>query len=257
MRVFLCVLLVTLVGCGAAFSDAADGGDSGTGEAAAEGSSGSSSGGSGSSGGGDAAGDSPGADSGGSSSGSSGSGGDGGDSGKSDSGTAAEAGCSTGSLSCNGQQPTTCTGGGTWQPIGNPCSGTTPACLNGSCVPSVSCTPSSLTCISSTELASCNASGQWVNAQCPAGCGSAPLVDWTECYCESPADCPAAFPYCVSVTAGSTTNFCTACNNCNGCCSATGQCLPGTANNACGPDGITCKDCTADGDTCNGGSSCL
>ncbi len=39
MRLFLCVLLVMLVGCGAAFSDAADGGDSGSAEGAVDGSS--------------------------------------------------------------------------------------------------------------------------------------------------------------------------------------------------------------------------
>ncbi len=251
MRLSLCVLLVVLVGCGAAFSDAADGGDSGPGEAAAEGSSGSSSGGSGSSSGGvDAAGDSPGTDSGGSSGGSSGSGGDGGDSGKSDGGT--DAGCSTGSLSCDGQQPTTCTGAGTWQPIGNPCSGTTPACLNGACVPSVSCTPSSLLCVSTMEIASCDAAGQWVTGQCPAGCTETSVVDWAECTCITDADCPTSFPNCI--TAGAT-KWCSACSGCNGCCSPLGQCMVGTADTACGVDGMTCKNCTVDGDTCGSGAS--
>ena len=257
MRLFLCVLVVTLVGCGAAFSDAADGGDSGSAEGAVDGSSGSSSGsssgGSGSSSGSvDAAGDSPGPgpDSGGSSGDGSGSGGDGGDSGSE--GGMTEAGCAVGSLSCNGQQPTTCTGAGAWQAIGNPCSGTTPACLNGACVPSVSCTPSSLLCISTMEIASCDAAGQWVIGQCPAGCTETAVVHSAECMCNTAADCPTSFSYCI--TAGAT-NWCSACSGCNGCCSPLGQCMSGTADTACGFDGMTCKNCTVDGDTCGAGAS--
>ena len=130
MRLFLCVLVVTLVGCGAAFSDAADGGDSGSADGAVDGSSGSSSGsssgGSGSSSGSvDAAGDSPAQDP-----------------ILADRAVMAADPAATaairerrrydrgrllgGWLPCNGQQPTTCTGAGNWQPIGNPCSGPRP-----------------------------------------------------------------------------------------------------------------------------------
>jgi len=40
---------------------------------------------------------------------------------------------------------------------------------------------------------------------------------------------------------------------CPGCCDGSGACQTGTANDACGPAGGTCTDCTAIGQTCVGG----
>jgi hypothetical protein len=68
----------------------------------------------------------------------------------SDASGASDAGCATGTLSCNGQQPTICTALGTWQSVGAPCSGTTfesdpVACVDGACV---QCAPSWTRCVS-------------------------------------------------------------------------------------------------------------
>src|SRR5580658_9759002 len=40
---------------------------------------------------------------------------------------ASDGGCALGTLSCNDQQPTICAGSETWQNVGAPCSGSTPA----------------------------------------------------------------------------------------------------------------------------------
>jgi hypothetical protein len=60
---------------------------------------------------------------------------------------ALDAGCSSGTLACNGQQPTSCADS-TWQTLGDACSGTTPMCFEGMCV---ECQPGSTGCSGSED----------------------------------------------------------------------------------------------------------
>jgi len=121
------------------------------------------------------------------------------DSGSAESGMVSDAGCSVGTLSCNGQQPTICTGSGTWQNVGNPCSGSTPACLNGACV---QCAPSSMQC-SGNSVETCNSTDQW-------GSGVA---------CSQPTpDCNLGACTCLESTcSGACVDEQTDNNNCGGC----------------------------------------
>jgi hypothetical protein len=78
-------------------------------------------------------------------------------------GSARDAGCLAGAMSCNGDQPEACLVSGTWGNLGAPCSGSTPACLAGICV---ACTPGSTRCASGTldsgaGTQACDAGGQW------------------------------------------------------------------------------------------------
>lgn len=41
---------------------------------------------------------------------------------------------------------------------------------------------------------------------------------------------------------------------CAGCCTATGACVSGTANPACGTTGHACQDCTTNGQLCSAGA---
>jgi hypothetical protein len=78
-------------------------------------------------------------------------------------GSARDAGCEGGTFGCNGEQPEACLLSGTWVSVGAPCSGSTPVCRAGSCLP---CAPGASRC-SGAELDSgagvetCNAGGQW------------------------------------------------------------------------------------------------
>ena len=76
-----------------------------------------------------------------------------------DAGSDADAGCSFGTLACNGQQPELCTGSGAFSNVGAPCSGSTPECLDGACV---SCSPGSLVC-NGQQPQACSDGGAWEN----------------------------------------------------------------------------------------------
>jgi hypothetical protein len=102
---------------------------------------------------------------------------------------AAEAGCSVGALGCQGDQPTICTGGGTRQNVGAPCSGSTPACLAGACVP---CAPMATRCADvdggAGGVEACGDAGQWGNpvacaVACTDGgtCGGSCVPDSRDC----------------------------------------------------------------------------
>jgi formylglycine-generating enzyme required for sulfatase activity len=143
---------------------------------------------------------------------------------------AAEAGCSPGALSCNGEQPQSCAASGTWRNVGSPCSGSTPACLNGACA---ACDPGALGC-SGQQPQTCQPNGTWANSG--AACAGAACVG--------------------GVCAGT-------------CSPATNQCM-GTAVQTCGSDGtwgtaVACSDtcaagmctgaCTAGTTQCSGTSA--
>lgn len=68
-----------------------------------------------------------------------------------------DGGCSpVGALDCSGTQPVICTGG-SWQPVGAPCTGTTPVCIKGACD---ACTPGSVQC-NGQQPQTCDPSGAW------------------------------------------------------------------------------------------------
>jgi len=68
--------------------------------------------------------------------------------------------CSAGSLSCNGTQPQICTGSGTWQNVGAPCTASDPVCLGGACVV---CEPGANGCVGQ-QPAHCDSTGSWREA---------------------------------------------------------------------------------------------
>lgn len=99
------------------------------------------------------------------------------------------AACSVGTYSCDGQQPQACNGSGAWQNVGSPCSGTTPACVKGGCMP---CTPTSVGCYG-TQPRTCDSTGTWHAS------GSA--CDGTTPYCAN-GMCTAVPPSCAPGGAG-------------------------------------------------------
>ncbi|MGH7297364.1 MAG: hypothetical protein ACRELB_20680 [Polyangiaceae bacterium] len=79
-------------------------------------------------------------------------------------------------LSCNGQQPTICTGSGTLQNVGNPCSGSTAVCLSGACV---TCAPGTGRCIDQQQQPQeCDSAGTWQNGT---ACTSSEMCDAGVC----------------------------------------------------------------------------
>jgi len=77
-------------------------------------------------------------------------------------------GCCPGQTQCFGNSVLTCAASGiTWGPA-VACSGSTPACLNGSCV---ACSPGATQC-SGNGVQTCTANGTWnAPVACPSGCG--------------------------------------------------------------------------------------
>ena len=127
--------------------------------------------------------------------------------------------CTLGAQSCDGTQPETCTGAGTWQPVGAPCSGDTPTCLAGACV---GCTPKSTRCsgdASDLGLETCSDIGIW---SAPVACPAASPT------CSQAGDagtcvCPAAETVCggTCVDLQTDSNNCGACGTaCAGTCAA-------------------------------------
>ncbi|MBX3126910.1 MAG: hypothetical protein KF718_09345 [Polyangiaceae bacterium] len=102
------------------------------------------------------------------------------------------------------------------------CEGTAPPCGPGTC--NGCCTAAGL-CRFGTETDACGTGGQACEDCGPSGQGCVNSA------CMGPA------PTCGP-------------GNCGGCCTAAGQCQPGTSNAACGQAGASCQSCTASGTTC-------
>ena len=124
------------------------------------------------------------------------------------------AACTPGTKDCTGQTPELCDSSGAWRPLA-PCTGTTPLCIEGACVP---CSPGTVQCLGDTPQI-CDDDGAW-QSQAP-------------CSLPTP-DCSLGACTCVHAQcAGTCTDLATDPSNCGACghdclgggC-ADGACLP-------------------------------
>jgi len=135
-------------------------------------------------------------------------------------------GCTFGDQICNGQQPEICTASGTWTDLGT-CSGSTPACLGGSCV---ECSPGVTACTGSTGsglgtgIETCSGSGQWE----PSVPCSQPTPACSEGGGTPSCICPGSYAICGSACVDLDTDNAN-CGRCGNPCTGTGEsCQNGT-----------------------------